>query len=39
MTREAEAERRARDGHPVPPRNVPRSNDPFGRGGLFGLFR
>lgn len=38
-TREAEAERRAREGHPVPPRNVQRSNDPFGRGSLFGIFR
>ena len=38
-TREAEAERRAREGRPVPPRNVQRSNDPFGRGGLFGIFR
>jgi hypothetical protein len=37
--REAEAERRAREGRPVPPRNVQRSNDPFGRGGLFGIFR
>lgn len=35
-TREAEAERRA---PPRPPRNVQRSNDPFGRGGLFGIFR
>jgi hypothetical protein len=38
-TREAEADRRGREGHPLPPRNVQRSNDPFGRGGLFGLFR
>ena len=38
-TREAEAERRAREGRPVPPRNVQRSNEPFGRGGLFGIFR
>jgi len=35
-TREADAERRAQ---PRPPRNVQRSNEPFGRGGLFGLFR
>jgi hypothetical protein len=38
-TREAEADRRGREGHPLPPRNVQRSNDPFGRGGLFGIFR
>ncbi|HWE79249.1 MAG TPA: DUF459 domain-containing protein, partial [Pseudolabrys sp.] len=38
-TREAEADRRGREGRPLPPRNVQRSNDPFGRGGLFGIFR
>jgi len=39
-TREAEVERRRADrSAPRPPRNVQRSNDPFGRGGLFGIFR
>ena len=39
-TREAEAERRrAERPAPRPPRDVRRSNDPFGRGGLFGIFR
>ena len=39
-TREAEVERRRVDrSAPRPPRNVQRSNDPFGRGGLFGIFR
>ena len=39
-TREAEVERRRVErAAPRPPRNVQRSNDPFGRGGLFGIFR
>ena len=39
-TREADAaRRRAEPAPPRPPRNVERSNDPFGRGGLFGIFR
>jgi hypothetical protein len=41
-TREAEAERRRIEhAPPRPPRNVQQrpSNEPFGRGGLFGLFR
>jgi hypothetical protein len=40
MTREAEiARRRAERPVPRPPRDVQRSSEPFGRGGLFGLFR
>jgi hypothetical protein len=40
-TREAAeiARRRAERAPPRPPRDVPRSNDPFGRGGIFGVFR